>query len=277
VDDILSPVIFVVIITVVQPFLLTHPAQVSTNTPRIPADFSWRIGMPFEQNIGQFSPEILFMATDETYTVFVTATGPIFSVRYSLPEPTATSPSTMAAPNKTVTARPFGPEVFSGHAEFQARIATSNAQATVSARYQRQWTIRMTFLGANPHPTLIGEDQQRPTEHYWQRLQVIGQPSPLYFERVHFADLYNGIHLTIYANAQRVRTTIEIAPGADATQLRYRIEGADHLALDTDGKLLIYTGEPTLSPFLYKAPFAYQLVDGVARTFPVSSLLTPPP
>ncbi|HEX8507843.1 MAG TPA: hypothetical protein VF630_20950, partial [Hymenobacter sp.] len=102
---------------------------------------------------------------------------------------------------------------------------------------------------------LLGNDARR-----WAR-DVRG------FRELHYAGLWPGVGARVYENAdQRLEYDFELAPGADAGAVALRHDGAEGLALDPAGNLLVRTSVGTLTE---RAPQAWQL-DAAGRRQPVA-------
>jgi hypothetical protein len=76
------------------------------------------------------------------------------------------------------------------------------------------------------------------------------------YRSVTFTGIYQGIDVSYYANsAGRLEYDYTIAPGANPAQLRFRVQGADSVSLDSQGNLLLHTAAGTVTQSL---PSSYQ-------------------
>jgi uncharacterized repeat protein (TIGR01451 family) len=120
--------------------------------------------------------------------------------------------------------------------------------------------VRWRLMGGNPAPAVVGEDPLPGKANH-----LVGDRSrwrtdvPL-FGRVRYADVYPGVSLTYYGDQRRLEYDLELAPGADARQIRFRIDGARSMRLDDEGRLRIRTRTGEL---VQHAPVVYQVKDGV--------------
>ena len=73
--------------------------------------------------------------------------------------------------------------------------------------------------------------------------------------RVRLHSVYEGIDVVYRAHGTRAEYDFVIAPGADPAQIDLRFEGADAVAIDPQGRLVIRTGNDVL---LTAPPIAYQ-------------------
>ena len=118
--------------------------------------------------------------------------------------------------------------------------------------------LKLKFLGANLDPVLIGTDVLPSKSNYF-----IGKDSQQWktnishFEKVCYKNLYDGIDAVFYGNAQQLEYDLIVAPGMNPKDIRFRIEGADELALDSQGNLQLFTDNN--QKVLMQKPLIYQL------------------
>ena len=75
-----------------------------------------------------------------------------------------------------------------------------------------------------------------------------------------YREVYPGVDLVYYGNAQRLEYDFVVAPGGDPDAIRLAFEGADGLALDGEGNLRVRT---TVGTIVQQAPMIYQIIAGV--------------
>ncbi len=171
----------------------------------------------FEPNVGQIDPSVDFMARGNGYTMFLT-------------------------PKESVLV--FGAPAHS------ASDAVSKTAAKTPA------VLRMQFSGANPAPELTGVDALPGITNYFigsdpekWRTDIVA------FAKVRYAEIYPGIDLVYYGNARNVEYDFVLAAGADAGQIRMKIVGAERMAVNADGELVLgVAGGELRQP----APLIYQ-------------------
>jgi hypothetical protein len=121
-------------------------------------------------------------------------------------------------------------------------------------------TVRLTMLGARPDVGpeafdalpgranhLVGRDPSR-----W-RTDVKT------FAKVRYPEIYPGIDLVLYGNQRELEYDFVLAPGADPSRVRLRVDGATAVSLSPDGDVRITTSRGTI---IQRKPFIYQEVDG---------------
>jgi len=98
----------------------------------------------------------------------------------------------------------------------------------------------MTFAGANPQADVVGLDKLPGIVNYF-----IGEdPSkwraniPTY-QKVAYKNVYDGIDLVYYGNQGHLEYDLIVAPGADPTQIRLAFHGAEQIAVDAQGDLVL--------------------------------------
>ena len=66
------------------------------------------------------------------------------------------------------------------------------------------------------------------------------------FSEIQYADLYPGVSLNFYGNGSELEHDFVVAPGADPSQIAFRIEGASGFETQPDGNLAIHSVTETL-------------------------------
>lgn len=103
---------------------------------------------------------------------------------------------------------------------------------------RRLSSISNYFIGSNP-------------KHWHTRI-----PN---YAAVRYRDIYPGVDWIIYGNPNRLEYDLVVAPKADPRQIQFQITGAQHLALDQHGNLLITADGRTLralKPLIYQVTAA---------------------
>ncbi|HEX5430491.1 MAG TPA: SBBP repeat-containing protein [Bryobacteraceae bacterium] len=75
------------------------------------------------------------------------------------------------------------------------------------------------------------------------------------FSRLRRADIYTGIDAVYYGNGDRLEYDFDLAPGADASQIRMRFEGADRVSVNARGEIELKLGSGNV---IQRLPVAYQ-------------------
>lgn len=117
-------------------------------------------------------------------------------------------------------------------------------------------SLRLQFVGANPNPTLFGEDRQDATSNYF-----IGNDPTRWranvanYGRVIYDDVYPGIDVVFYGNQHHFEYDFLVAPGADPSVIQLRIGGAESMQLDAAGNLVLHARHGNV---VQHAPVLYQ-------------------
>lgn len=117
-------------------------------------------------------------------------------------------------------------------------------------------TISMSFIGANPSPSIEEAEPQEGISNYllgddpakW-RTNVAG------YSKVYYRDLWPGIDMVIYNENGQARYDFVVAPGADPDRIAFRFEGAEGASISGEGDLVAAT---PFGDLINKAPFTYQ-------------------
>jgi len=186
----------------------------------------------FEANRGQTDGRVKFLSRGSGSTVFLTSTEAVVV----LTEPVANTKR-----GRSPLARPD---------------LTKPQKVTRTA-------VRMRLVGASPAPRVTGLEELPGKANYF----IGNNPTkwrtnvPMY-AKVRYENVYRGIDLVYYGNQRQLEYDFVVAPGADPRVIRLAFEGADKLALDAHGNLVLHTAHGQV---LQRAPVIYQEIDGTKR------------
>ena len=126
--------------------------------------------------------------------------------------------------------------------------------------------VRMKLVNARAGAAVTGRDKQPGIVNYFVgrdpsrwRTQV-----PTY-ARVHAKGVYPGIDAIFYGKRRQLEYDLVVAPGADPGAIQLQFEGADSIAVEDDGDLVLRAGDTELR---LRKPFIYQHLNGALK--PVS-------
>jgi len=161
--------------------------------------------IPFEPNVGQAAPRIRYLARANGYRVALTERGAILRLNRIIP----------ARPAESLRHRP------STAGTKPAFVYLSPLDASANPRMEpehRLASISNYFLGNHPKQ--------------WHT----NVPN---YAAVRYRGLYPGIDWVVYGNPNRLEYDLVVAPQANPQRIKFRIQGADHLAVDRHGNLVI--------------------------------------
>ena len=203
------------------------------NTPSA-ANYA-KLPMSFEPNQGQADSQFKFLARGSGYTLLLSPTEADLGLRSSSvgSSTRAKDPEAPSATNGVKTPDPFA-------------------------------ILRLRFLGANPSAQIEGLEEQPGVSNYY----VGNDPAKWHtniphFSRVRYKSLYPGIDMVYYGNQSQFEHDFILAPGADPSKIRLRVDGAERISLDADGNLLLAVPGGTLH---FSKPFIYQQSDAQTKT-----------
>jgi hypothetical protein len=132
---------------------------------------------------------------------------------------------------------------------------------------RQEMVLRLGFTGANPAPVVEGRQSGTGRVSYlfgndparWHR------DLPTYHELV-YRELWPGIDMAVHGAEGRLKYEFVVRPGAAVDSIRLHYEGAQRLAMDPAGNLLVRT---ILSTLTDERPTSFQLIGG--RRVPVES------
>lgn len=130
-------------------------------------------------------------------------------------------------------------------------------RAPASIRYR---SLRIELIGADADAQMAGVGEISGRANYFIGSDVskwhTGIPA---FGRVRASDVYPGIDLIHYGNAQHLEYDFEVAPGADPGAIAMRFVGADKIELSAQGELVLQLGGESLRQ---PKPVIYQILNG---------------
>jgi hypothetical protein len=110
--------------------------------------------------------------------------------------------------------------------------------------------VFLTFEGANRDARVIGAIPARTEANYF-----IGSDPGHWanhiptWSRLHYEGLYPGVSIDVHGDSGRLEYDLRLEPGADLQQVVIRVDGAESLALESDGSLRIDTAAgPLVQP-----------------------------
>jgi len=124
--------------------------------------------------------------------------------------------------------------------------------------------IQMKMIGANPSPNVIGLDKISSKTNYLisdnQEDWFTDIPN---YAKVQYENIYPGIDLIYYGNQRQLEYDFIVNPGAKPDTIRIDFDGADELALDDQGNLILQMQGQKITQH---APQIYQFINDQRQT-----------
>ena len=200
------------------------------------------LAVPFEQNTGQFAPEVAYLAKTFAGAVFVTRDGRLV---YSLPGKTIETAADDAAKEARPARRPRPTERGPG------------------------WALEERLLDARP----LAPRGTVPAVTHVTRFTPKGTFQAETWQGVRLGEAWAGIEVELAARGRNFEKLFHVAPGADPEAIRVGLRGAEGAHVAADGRLIVATGNGEIA---YTAPVAWQEIGGERRPVAVHyALLTP--
>ncbi|HEV2103840.1 MAG TPA: hypothetical protein VGR58_13765, partial [Candidatus Acidoferrum sp.] len=181
----------------------------------------------FEANRGQTDARVKFLARSSGYSLLVSPTETVFASAHT------------SAPRGALSPGKFAPADLGERAVLRMKLLESNPGPEISGIKELPGKVNY-LIGNNPREWHTGV--------------------PLY-EEVRSREVYPGIDLVYHGDQQRLEYDFQVAPGADPGRIRFRIAGAEKVAVDENGDLVLRTGK---NEFRMRKPVIYQ-PDGERR------------
>ncbi len=213
------------------------PAQTGTSPSSQPAGPPaplsaaqlYALPMQFEPNAGQTDEPVLFLSRGRGYTLFLTPTQAVLSLRATV------GSSANDKANRQ-------------HRRHSAENKIAQAE------------LRMTLLGANAQPRVEGLEQLPGTVNYF----VGNDPSQWRsaiptFAKVKYDQVYPGVDLVYYGNQRQLEYDFLVGAHADPARIAIGFAGAERLEIDGQGDLVAELGGGAVR---WHKPVAYQHTEG---------------
>ena len=189
-----------------------------------------KLPLSFEENQGQIDQQVKFLSRGPGYDLFLTSTDAVLRVQ-----------------------KP------------RASHADKSKQPAGEGENVREGTVlRLKMLGANATPQVEGQEELPGRVNYfignnpekWRR-------NILTYKKAYFKDIYPGIDVVYYGNQRELEYDFVVDAGANPKLIRFSVEGADRIRLDTTGKLMLALKQGEVS---LNKPVIYQLdPNGIRR------------
>ncbi len=212
------------------------PALSAAQRGRVQASLG-ALPLAFEANQGQTDPQVKYMARGNGYTVFLTANDTVFALQSSEQAATQVNGKPhFTAPSKTRTAA------------IHMHLVDGNGQPQIAAGSQ--------LPGHSNY--FIGNDRSQ-----WH--SNVAQ-----YARVSYRDVYPGVDMAFYGVQKRLEFDFIVAPGASPAAIRLGVTGANRIATDPSGNLMLASSAGNV---LLHKPVAYQQKDGARQPVEASFVL----
>lgn len=128
--------------------------------------------------------------------------------------------------------------------------------------------VKLEFAGASSMSGPVGSHQRPVRVDFMKGRGASEFVTARQFGEAYVSDLYRGVHLRNYQDKGDFRYDLVVMPGADASQVRFNVKGANSVQADPEtGGLIIRT---SMGPIKQSAPFVYQQVGAVRAAVPAS-------
>ena len=208
--------------------------------------------LAFEANQGQIDPQVKFMARGNGYTVFLTANDTVFALRSS----------SQAASSQAAAARANRAKALAGTLQLAAEPTPEQA---------RTGAIHMHLVGGNPQSQITAGSELPGRSNYFignDRSQWHANVAQ--YARISRRDAYPGVNMAFYGVQKQLEFDFIVAPGASPAAIRLGVTGANRIATDPSGNLILASSAGNV---LLHKPVAYQQKDGARQPVEASFVL----
>jgi hypothetical protein len=186
--------------------------------------------LAFEANQGQTDPQVKYTARGNGYSVFLTANDTVFAITSA----------------KHPAARP-------------SRIPGMHSQPQATEK-MRSAAIDMRLVGGNLKPEIVAGNEVPGVINYYAGSDPKNWHTGVkQYSSVSYRDVYPGVNMVFHGAQRQLEFDFVVSPGADPKTIGLGFKGAQKLATDASGNLVLASsgGEVVLHK-----PVAYQEKDG---------------
>jgi hypothetical protein len=189
-----------------------------------------QLPITFEENIGQTNPAVRFQARTPGFQLFLTENERV-----------------MVAQSQAASMLPAKRD----------RAPLANVKTDTQGR---SVAVRMSYIGANPHPRMTGIELSEQRSHYLVNDDANQSHTDIrHLAKAHYHDIYPGIDEVYYGKEGKLEYDLRVAPGANPNVIRVAFKDVESVTVDESGDLLLTT---PLGILVQKKPVAYQEIDG---------------
>jgi hypothetical protein len=132
--------------------------------------------------------------------------------------------------------------------------------------------VRMQLEGANPAPAIAASEKLLGKTNYFvgndPKKWVTDVPS---YGRVKYSEIYPGVDVEFYGNQRRLEYDFTVAPGANPKAITLKIDGAQKLAINSHGDLILHIPDGDVE---FQKPVIYQMAGKERREVAGNYVLT---
>jgi hypothetical protein len=199
-----------------------------------------KLPLSFEANYGQTDGRVDFLARAGGYSVFLTPTTAVFSIRGSTENPKS------GIQNSEVRARTLANRTSEHVPDSSGGVA-----------------VHMQLVGGNADAEPVAFEQLPGKVNYF-----IGNDSAQWhsniptYAKVGYLDVYPGIDVVYYGRDNQLEYDFIVSPGADPSAITLSFVGANGIEIGGQGDLVLHTA---VGDLIQQKPYIYQQVDEVRR------------
>jgi Beta-propeller repeat len=205
-----------------------------------------KLPLSFETNHGQTDSQVQFLARGGGYTLFLTSTEAVLSLHGSeaSTRPRPRIAEALQAPHSLSSAAGVKLGILplkDGPALLRHGETRNLAQRQVPSRPEPRASavLRMKMVGANPSPRVAGLNELPGKSNYFlgKNRKKWRTNVPIY-AKVKYDSVYPGVDLVYYGNQGQLEYDFVVGPGADPRAIKFALQGATKVAIDTSGDLV---------------------------------------
>jgi len=209
-----------------------------------------KLPLSFELNQGQTDGQVKALARGAGYTLFLTNAG-----------------TTLALVKRQTPTTPTGlsPHVAQSHARTHGQSLPLGRLGDLLTQHKgdkvTESAVRLNFVGANPHPQVVGLDKLPGMSNYFiGKDRRRWRTNVAHYAKIEYKNVYPGVSLIYYGNQDQLEYDWIIAPETDPHVIQFFVTGPQQSSIDKHGDLVLRT---KAGDVLQRSPVTYQETGGV--------------
>jgi len=239
-----------------------------------------KLPLSFEANIGQTDSHVQFLSRGDGYSVFLEENEAAIALRPAAPGFTPGMPPVRGGATEACRLFALLCRELNDIGHSREKIALIPASGTLGgnpffldegffglgylgepAQQPETTALRLKLLGANVEAKATGLDELPGKSNYFiGNYPAMWRTNISTYAKVRYADVYPGTDLIYYGNQRQLEYDFVVNPGADPKKIKFAIDGAYEIRIDSVGDLVVDTSGGEVR---FHKPIVYQALSAI--------------
>src|SRR5438309_277228 len=148
---------------------------------------------------------------------------------------------------------------FANSRDYTIFFTPQTTTLTLRKDAQTSVALQLSFVNATPVTPTAEAPAPSVTNFYVGKNASQWKSNIPNYSRIRYASLYPSTDAVFYGNGEKLEYDLELAAHADPSRIRLAIKGADHLAVNKSGDLVISASQKDV---VFHRPLSYQVIGG---------------